>query len=221
MNDPSERTAKALEEKELQQLPIFPLPRVVFFPGAFLPLHVFEQRYRDMVKACLSGSGAMAIARLKPGYEENYEGAPEIFSVAGAGRIIDHHENPDGTHAIVLQGISRVALEEQESGALYRVAKARVLPPEGLVPSSSIQTLITCATQVAAVVRERHPEFELGIQPDDDAATIIDTLADRFVADSDERQAILEASKLGERSDKTLSAIADLLATLAERTTPS
>ena len=213
--------APTLAADELARLPFFPLPRVVFFPGAFLPLHIFEQRYRDMVQACVEGTGAMAIARLKPGYEENYEGSPDIYSVGGAGRIVDHQENPDGTHAIVLRGISRVALVEEESGALFRIAQARVLRDEGQVDAGNMQTLIACATQVATVVRERHPEFELGIRPDDEASTIIDTLADRFVADSDERQMILEACKLADRCDHALNSIAGLLATLAERKTPS
>ena len=206
---------------ELERLPFFPLPRVVFFPGAFLPLHIFEQRYRDMIRVCVGGTGAMAIAQLKPGYEATYEASPDIYSVAGAGRIVDHEENSDGTHAVVLHGISRVALVEEDSETLFRVARARVLPNDGHANAGDMQTLIACATQVATVVRERHPEFELGIRPDDDASTIIDTLADRFVADSDSRQAILEACDLGKRCDQTLSAIAELLATLAERTTPS
>lgn len=217
----TDQAPSSFTHAELERLPIFPLPRVVFFPGAFLPLHVFEQRYRDMVQSCLNSSGAMAIARLKPGYEESYQGSPDIYSVAGAGRIVDHQENPDGTHAIVLRGISRVSLVEEESDLLFRVARAEVLPDGGLVNASNVQTLITCATQVAAVVRERHPEFELGITADDDASTIIDTLADRFVAGSDERQAILEACDVGKRCDQTLNAVAELLATLAERTTPS
>ncbi|MFK7998359.1 MAG: LON peptidase substrate-binding domain-containing protein [Polyangiales bacterium] len=217
MSDPAPTFATG----ELARLPFFPLPRVVFFPGAFLPLHIFEQRYRDMVKVCVEGNGAMAIARLKPGYEENYEGSPDVYTVAGAGRIVDHHENPDGTHAVVLQGIARVSLAEQESDTLFRVARAQLLPDEGAVNVGNMQTLIACATQVASVVRERHPEFELGIRPDDEASTIIDTLADRFVADSDERQSILEACELTKRCDQTLSAIAGLLATLAERKMPS
>lgn len=217
MSDPAPTFATG----ELAQLPFFPLPRVVFFPGAFLPLHIFEQRYRDMVRACVEGNGAMAIARLKPGYEENYAGSPDVYSVAGAGRIVDHHENPDGTFAVVLQGISRVSLVERESDTLFRVAHAHVLADEGQVDAGNMQTLIACATQVATVVRERHPEFELGIGPNDEASTIIDTLADRFVADSDERQSILEACELTSRCDQTLSAVAGLLATLAERKMPS
>ena len=217
----SDQVPSALDAAELESLPVFPLPRVVFFPGAFLPLHVFEERYREMVLACIQGTGAMAVARLKPGYEETYDGSPDIFTIAGAGRIVDHHENSDGTHGIVLRGISRVSLVEKDSSALFRVARAEVVPDSGQTRPSDMQTLITCATQVAAVVRERHPEFELGIGPGDTPSRVIDTLADRFVAASDERQAILEAAELGKRCEHALSTIAELLATLAERTTPS
>ncbi len=39
------------------EIPIFPLPNVVFFPHTLLPLHVFEPRYRQMLADCLAGSG--------------------------------------------------------------------------------------------------------------------------------------------------------------------
>ena len=42
-----------LSAEELARLPVFPLPRVVFFPGTALPLHLFEPRYTEMIEDCL------------------------------------------------------------------------------------------------------------------------------------------------------------------------
>ena len=71
---------------DLLILPIFPLPEVTFFPHTFLPLHVFETRYRAMVQDALARDHRIAVVRLRPGYEARYEGKPPVFSVCEIGR---------------------------------------------------------------------------------------------------------------------------------------
>ena len=50
-------------------IPIFPLPNVVLFPNVFLPLHIFEPRYRTMVADALAGDRIIGMVLLRPGYE--------------------------------------------------------------------------------------------------------------------------------------------------------
>jgi uncharacterized protein len=57
-------------------IPIFPLPNVVLFPNVFLPLHIFELRYRAMVTDALAGDRIIGMALLRPGFEVEYEGTP-------------------------------------------------------------------------------------------------------------------------------------------------
>src|SRR5262245_6149639 len=95
----------------LDALPIFPLPQTVLFPGALLPLHVFEPRYRAMVKDCLGTHKAMAIALIREHGERDTHRHPAIEKVAGIGVIIDHVELPDGRYNILLHGRARVRLE--------------------------------------------------------------------------------------------------------------
>ena len=59
-------------------LPIFPLPDQTFFPRTFLPLHIFEARYRAMITDCMGRDRRLAIASLKPGYESSYDGRPPV-----------------------------------------------------------------------------------------------------------------------------------------------
>ncbi|MBW2589030.1 MAG: LON peptidase substrate-binding domain-containing protein [Deltaproteobacteria bacterium] len=102
-----------LSAEELARLPVFPLPRVVFFPGTALPLHLFEPRYTEMIEDCLdNGCTAMAVALLAPGWEDHYDGDPAIYEIAGAGRIVAHQRQPDGTHDVILHGLDRVRLHE-------------------------------------------------------------------------------------------------------------
>src|SRR5258708_5801377 len=99
-------SAKDLEAA-LDALPVFPLPQTVLFPGALLPLHVFEPRYRTMVKDALTTHKAIAIALIREAGGRDAHGHPGIESVAGVGVIIDHVELPDGRFNILLSGRGR------------------------------------------------------------------------------------------------------------------
>lgn len=106
---------------------MFPLPNVVFFPKTLLPLHVFEPRYRQMIADALQADQSVCIALLKPGWEADYEGAPEVYPVACLGRIVQHQKLPDGRFNLVLHGEARVMIEGYEQLTPYRMAQLRVL----------------------------------------------------------------------------------------------
>ena len=67
----------------LDDLPIFPLPSVVLFPRALLPLHIFEPRYRAMVEHCMKTHRAMAIAFIPDPNDKDANGEPRFASIAG------------------------------------------------------------------------------------------------------------------------------------------
>src|SRR5512145_454301 len=69
-------------------IPIFALPTVVFFPRTYLPLHVFEPRYREMVQDAAREGRCIGMALLKEGWESNYYGNPPIFSMGCVGRLV-------------------------------------------------------------------------------------------------------------------------------------
>jgi len=125
---------KKLQIKEIKNLdnfsgivPIFPLSTVVFFPNTLLPLHIFEERYRDMLSNALNSERIIAMALLKPGWEENYYGSPEIYEVAGMGRIVSSETFSDGRSNIVLYGLKRIKIVEVIEEIPYRRAKIEVL----------------------------------------------------------------------------------------------
>lgn len=212
-----------LSADELADLPIFPLPRVVFFPGTALPLHLFEPRYTRMMEECLDrGCTAMAVALLAPGWEENYEGNPDIYEIAGAGRIVAHQERADGTHDIVLHGLNRVRLHELPSeGRPYRSARAEPLRDSGAATSADVMAMMACATRVAAKVRERQPDFALQVSTELPPARAADVIADQLVVSPEERQRILETVDIGERIGLVTQSVASLLAQLSETHAPS
>jgi Lon protease-like protein len=106
-------------------LPIFPLPSVVLFPGVFLPLHIFEPRYRQMVTRALEGDRIIGMTLLRPGYEEAYEGRPPIFDVGCAGLITHVERQSDGRFNLILRGLEKFRVDVEEpatDGVLYRIA---------------------------------------------------------------------------------------------------
>src|SRR5262245_10566303 len=119
-------------------IPIFPLPSVVLFPNVFLPLHIFEPRYRQMVSDALAGDRMIGMVLLQPGYEDEYERAPAIYEVGCAGLITHVERLADGRFNIVLRGLQRfrvVGEESPSSSVLYR--RALIMPlteaePEGI-----------------------------------------------------------------------------------------
>ena len=193
----------------LDVLPIFPLPQTVLFPGALLPLHVFEPRYRVMVKDCLSTHKAMAIALICETGERDAHRHPAIEKVAGIGVIIDHVELPDGRYNILLHGRARVRLDELPFIPPYRRAKAALLhatPSDP--PQRDVAALLASAAAFAADIRSRDPGFDFRIPPHTAPATACDLAAHHLVLDARERQTILETLDVSERVRRTTEALA-------------
>jgi Lon protease-like protein len=107
---------------------VFPLPNAVLFPQTVLPLHIFEPRYREMVRDAQAGDGMIAIALLESGFEKDYEGSPAIHTLGTIGRIDQLERLPDGRSNLNLVGLVRVELHEIPSSKSYRQARFTALP---------------------------------------------------------------------------------------------
>ena len=108
-------------------IPIFPLPNVVLFPNVFLPLHIFEPRYKAMVADALKGDRLIGMVLLRPGWEGDYEGRPPVFPTGCAGLITHHERLPDGRYNIVLRGLEKFHVLEEESNRSYRIARVSTI----------------------------------------------------------------------------------------------
>lgn len=110
-------------------LPIFPLPTVVLFPNVFLPLHIFEPRYRQMVTEALAGDRIIGMVLLRPGYENDYEGRPPIYDTGCSGLITHSERLDDGRFNLVLQGIEKFTIHAEEAPAVGRLYRSAVITP--------------------------------------------------------------------------------------------
>jgi len=109
-------------QEDLSAVPLFPLPNVVLFPGAVLPLHVFEERYKTMTAHALRGPRRIAMALLRPGWDKNYHGRPAIEPVVCVGTILSHEKLPDGRYNFLLRGDTRARIVREYGDEAYRVA---------------------------------------------------------------------------------------------------
>jgi len=115
--------------RRITGLPLFPLPDAFLFPGALVPLHVFEPRYLQMVGDLLDTAGRLALGCLDPAGAARPEG-PAVLPVAGLGEIVSHRRLDDGRYLIWLLGLDRLRIAEAPSDRLYRRVQADVIEEE-------------------------------------------------------------------------------------------
>ncbi len=100
-----------------EQIPIFPLSGVIYFPKTNLPLNIFEQRYLDLVNDSFRKDKFMGMIQSK-------RKDKEVYKVGCLGKISDFQKSSDGRILINLTGITRFEiLEEKENKKLYREFK--------------------------------------------------------------------------------------------------
>jgi hypothetical protein len=198
------------------EIPIFPLPNVVFFPHTLLPLHIFEPRYRQMLADCLFGGRRLAVVLLRPGWEAEYYGRPAVYSVAGAGEIVASEGLPDGHSNILLKGLGRIIIEgEVPSPKPYRIALAswldEVYPPggeDGL--ESQVDHLRGLCGNLVSALPEPVPALLEILTQRDAPGVFVDRVSSLVVREPEERQRLLELSDVQQRIAEVIAVLETL-----------
>jgi len=113
-------------------LPLFPLPNVVLFPNVFLPLHIFEPRYREMISDAVASDRMIGMVLLRPGWERDYEGRPAVYTVGCSGVLTHVERMADGRYNLVLRGLERFRIVDENHERSYRRASIEPLPEQRL-----------------------------------------------------------------------------------------
>jgi Lon protease-like protein len=196
-------------------LPIFPLPNVVLFPNVFLPLHIFEPRYREMVADALDSDRMIGMVLLKPGWEHEYEGRPPVYPIGCSGVITHVDRQADGRYNIVLRGVERFHIVEEDHSRSYRRAAVEPVLERKLVPEDRA-VLRRQRSRLEALVA---PAIERQLQPSGVAAgeargggdpmipsgmadeDLVNALAQYLDLEPVEKQALLERHCLRSRAE--------------------
>lgn len=195
---------------QFAEVPVFPLPRVVLFPGAVLPLHVFEPRYRSMTEAALESDRLICMANIVEAAPTDHTGQPTFSPIAGLGEIVDHERLPDGRFHLLLMGRCRVNLKELDFRPPFRRACASVLTSVGAEPDETERTILrTAIAQQVHRVRELHSDFAFEYPDSLPTSQLVDLCGQYLIADTDARQRLLETLDVNLRLQLCLAALLD------------
>lgn len=196
-------------------VPVFPLPGTVFFPRTELPLHVFEARYREMVRDALAGDRLIVMTLLAPGWEKNYDGRPPIHSIGTLGRIEDLVQLDDGRFDLLLLGLRRVAIHEEPSGKLYRLAKVESLPerPADETDLAVRRAKLELLASHDYLMRELNQDEQSSLVLDDQTSfeLAVNAACADLPVEAAKRQALLEEGDLRARQQRVSKLIDELL----------
>jgi Lon protease-like protein len=185
-------------------LPIFPLPNVVLFPNVFLPLHIFEPRYREMVADAVATDRMMGMVLLRPGWQHDYEGRPPIYPIGCSGVLTHVERLQDGRYNIVLRGVERFRIVEEDHDRSYRRAIVESVPePQmGIDDRAAIRQQRSKLESLLVPGGERtwtthDARIPAGMADED----LVNALAQYLNLDPLEKQALLEQQDLRARTE--------------------
>ena len=181
------------------RVPIFPLAGAILFPRSQLPLHIFEDRYREMVRDALDGAGT--IGMIQPLSLDPVN--PPLYAVGCVGEIVGVEELEDGRYNIVLGGSGRFRLiGEAELGTPYRNADVDVAAFDDREPPP-----LPLALRAGVEQEARRLGDVLGLAVDWSAVgrlddeMLVNAIAQVAPFDVGAKQALLEAESLDSRAD--------------------
>ncbi len=187
---------------ELITAPLFPLPNVVFFPKTNLPLHIFEPRYRQLMRDALNADQRIAIALLQPGWEKDYYGNPAVYDICCVGRIESFEELEDGKFNLILAGEQKVRIHSVIKESPYRTITGVPLLDK-LLPSGAADTLLL-RQQLLALVGEHFrlrsdQELDLSDLQTLEYETLVNSLASHLGFPVLHKQQLLQLDDLHQR----------------------
>ena len=199
------------------RLPLFPLP-LVLFPGAALPLHIFEPRYRQLLVDCLEGDRRFGIARLDEGVAERELAPGTVGCVA---EIVNTEALPDGRSNIVVRGSERFALLSFVSSPHpYHVCRAELVEDEfeiGAELDALAERVRDVFRRVARAARTLADDPDPLPELPDEAASLSFAVASMIDIDLDARQQLLASRSPLERLRQLDRVLSAALGTIVDR----
>jgi hypothetical protein len=178
-------------------IPVFPLPGLLLLPGGQLPLHFFEERYRDLIRDAIKTDRAIGI--IQPRDPNNSEWAPTLYGIGCLGRIVSFRESEDGRYYTTLTGVCRFDVtSEVTDETQYRRITVDYTPYEQDMAEDRDDAtgLIDRATFMPSL-KAFLTQFEVNVDWDAldkvDDAPLLRSLAMTCPFEPSEKQAILEA----------------------------
>jgi Lon protease-like protein len=185
----------------LSDIPLFPL-NVVLLPGAPLPLHIFEERYKQMVNECLESESEFGMVLA------DESGTRRVGCTARIVELVERYE--DGRMLILVEGSRRFKLNNILTGRPYYMGEIEYLEEE---PEEDVNALAEECIALLERVVEAATEGSVGIEIEPPYRNLSFAIAGRVEFDLETRQQILELTSEKERLQK----VKELLTAAAQR----
>jgi Lon protease-like protein len=182
-------------------VPVMPLPGVLLFPNALLPLHIFEPRFREMLAHALDDDRMLCVALVRP-ERQQWRTSDDFFPVSTVGLIRACVGRSDGTSDLILQGIRRVKFSDFEQEAPFPIARIKPLKTRTKL---TVETDALAAKVLEFYARLKEAGRELPEKIDrylsemNDPEMLADLIAATFISDPTRRQQLLEELDLNQR----------------------
>jgi uncharacterized protein len=199
-------------------VPLFPLPNVVLFPKTPMPLYIFEEKYRTMVREVLAGSGELVIGLLRAGLESSYTSVSAVHEIACLGRIETYEELEDGKYNIVVVGIHRVRIIREVQHSPYQLVEVEMIQnaefdersADVIARHNHLSGLFAKFTELATGVKQHAFEF----MPQLDFESLVNMVAMTLNLAIEQKQALLEINEASQRCDALIPILQQQLETL-------
>ncbi len=182
-------------------VPVMPLAGVSLFPNALLPLHVFEQRFREMLDHALRDERMLCVALVRP-ERHHWRTSDDFFPVSTVGLIRACVGRNDGTSNLILQGLQRVKFTSFPQEAPYPIARIKPLKTRTKL---TVETDALAAkvmefyNRLKATGRELPEKIDRYLSEMSDPEMLADLIASTFISDAERRQQLLEELDLNAR----------------------
>lgn len=212
MTDTIERARDAVK-----RLKVFPLPPVVLLPGSAAPLHIFEARYRELVRDALATDGMFALAQVLPGQESLLSGAPALEEMVCVGTIGMHESLDDGRYNLVLVGLVRARLKrELPSDHQYREFEAELIEDEAVTPGAD-DALKNAVVELVARVPTELGKRVAQVASRVSGGALADVVASTFLQDPQRRFEVLNETDVNARLEVVTEELLSLVGSLKPR----
>jgi Lon protease-like protein len=184
--------------EQLEELPLFPL-NTVLFPYASLRLHVFEQRYRDMIQACIQEDRGFGIVLIRTGSEV---GDNEPYLVGTTVRITSVHTYDDGRMDIQVQGERRFRIRGIDESQPYLVGLVEPVSDYTIDDSPETEEMIRRAREEFEALVQRvfsRQDFDVQVVFPDEPIALSFTMANFLPMENLEKQRLLETTDTADR----------------------
>ena len=188
-------------------LPLFPLPTVVLLPHSLQHLHIFEERYKQMIAHSLDSSGQIAMARAVVDETRPDSDQPAVRSAVCVGQIMQHHRFDDGRYNLLVLGICRAHIdqvEEPENDRLYHRVRLNLFElPDKEENLKDVRASLARILQRKRLHTLRGMERIVELVERDDVPTqaLIEVLGSTLLDDPERRYALLANPDVESRAE--------------------